>query len=247
MSRPLRTGRRPGSGRQTKVARPPTESSTASRRCRPTRGVGYRPPERGDLRSVQGDAPRRGDDLLQPGIPRSHRGRRGRSEEDIASTGAQTWTEDKTLLEIVPGQCYALRATCRRAEIDLRRRDSVSGRHLAQRHPLPTMRHAAFTLDHGAHSCVAIVRHTPEVDAYYSGSGLRQQGELGPRHAHTSVREELIGESNAAGVDDLRPRWARSIRIWVCPPAKLAASWPPIILVQADILGLRYHGDVVLP
>ena len=28
-------------------------------------------------------------------------------EEDIASTGAHTWTEDKTLLEIVPGQCYA--------------------------------------------------------------------------------------------------------------------------------------------
>jgi hypothetical protein len=28
-------------------------------------------------------------------------------EDDIASTGAQTWTEDKTLLEIVPGQCYA--------------------------------------------------------------------------------------------------------------------------------------------
>jgi hypothetical protein len=29
------------------------------------------------------------------------------SDEDIARTGAQTWTEDGTLLEIVPGQCYA--------------------------------------------------------------------------------------------------------------------------------------------
>ena len=30
----------------------------------------------------------------------------GVSEEDIARTGAQTWTGDTTLLEIIPGQCY---------------------------------------------------------------------------------------------------------------------------------------------
>ena len=29
------------------------------------------------------------------------------SDEDIARTGAQTWTGDRTLLEIVPEQCYA--------------------------------------------------------------------------------------------------------------------------------------------
>jgi hypothetical protein len=28
-------------------------------------------------------------------------------EDDIARTGAQTWTGDSTLLEIIPGQCYA--------------------------------------------------------------------------------------------------------------------------------------------
>ena len=28
------------------------------------------------------------------------------SEEDVARTGAQTWTGDATLLEIIPGQCY---------------------------------------------------------------------------------------------------------------------------------------------
>jgi hypothetical protein len=28
-------------------------------------------------------------------------------DEDIARTGAQTWTGDTTLLEIIPGQCYA--------------------------------------------------------------------------------------------------------------------------------------------
>jgi hypothetical protein len=28
-------------------------------------------------------------------------------DEDFARTGAQTWTEDSTLLEIIPGQCYA--------------------------------------------------------------------------------------------------------------------------------------------
>jgi hypothetical protein len=29
------------------------------------------------------------------------------SEEDIAKLDAQAWTEDSTLLEIIPGQCYA--------------------------------------------------------------------------------------------------------------------------------------------
>jgi hypothetical protein len=29
------------------------------------------------------------------------------SEEDVTRTGAQAWTEDATLLEIIPGQCYA--------------------------------------------------------------------------------------------------------------------------------------------
>ena len=29
------------------------------------------------------------------------------AEEDFARTGAQTWTDDTTLLEIIPGQCYA--------------------------------------------------------------------------------------------------------------------------------------------
>jgi hypothetical protein len=29
------------------------------------------------------------------------------SEEDVARTGAQSWTGDATLLEIIPGQCYA--------------------------------------------------------------------------------------------------------------------------------------------
>jgi hypothetical protein len=29
------------------------------------------------------------------------------SDEDVARTGAQTWTGDRTLLEIVPEQCYA--------------------------------------------------------------------------------------------------------------------------------------------
>ncbi len=29
------------------------------------------------------------------------------SDEDVARTGAQTWTGDTTLLELVPGQCYA--------------------------------------------------------------------------------------------------------------------------------------------
>ena len=29
------------------------------------------------------------------------------SDEDITRTGAQSWTEDSTLLEIIPGQCYA--------------------------------------------------------------------------------------------------------------------------------------------
>ena len=29
------------------------------------------------------------------------------SGEDVARTGAQTWTGDTTLLEIIPGQCYA--------------------------------------------------------------------------------------------------------------------------------------------
>jgi hypothetical protein len=31
----------------------------------------------------------------------------GIAEEDITRTGAQTWTGDRTLLEIIPGQCYA--------------------------------------------------------------------------------------------------------------------------------------------
>ena len=29
------------------------------------------------------------------------------ADEDVARTGAQAWTEDSTLLEIIPGQCYA--------------------------------------------------------------------------------------------------------------------------------------------
>jgi hypothetical protein len=29
------------------------------------------------------------------------------SDEDVARTGAQTWTGDTTLLETIPGQCYA--------------------------------------------------------------------------------------------------------------------------------------------
>ena len=29
------------------------------------------------------------------------------SDEDIAGTGVQAWTGDSTLLEIIPGQCYA--------------------------------------------------------------------------------------------------------------------------------------------
>lgn len=29
------------------------------------------------------------------------------SDEDITRTGAQAWTEDSTLLQIIPGQCYA--------------------------------------------------------------------------------------------------------------------------------------------
>ncbi len=29
------------------------------------------------------------------------------SDEDVARTGAQSWTGDTTLLEIIPGQCYA--------------------------------------------------------------------------------------------------------------------------------------------
>ena len=29
------------------------------------------------------------------------------SDEDIARTDAQTWTGDTTVLEIIPGQCYA--------------------------------------------------------------------------------------------------------------------------------------------
>jgi hypothetical protein len=29
------------------------------------------------------------------------------AEEDFARTGAQSWTDDSTLLEVVPGQCYA--------------------------------------------------------------------------------------------------------------------------------------------
>jgi len=31
----------------------------------------------------------------------------GVSDEDFASSGAQTWTGDRTLLEIIPEQCYA--------------------------------------------------------------------------------------------------------------------------------------------
>jgi hypothetical protein len=31
----------------------------------------------------------------------------GVSDEDFVRTGAQAWTDDTTLLEIVPGQCYA--------------------------------------------------------------------------------------------------------------------------------------------
>ena len=29
------------------------------------------------------------------------------SDEDITRTGAQTWTDNSTLLEVIPGQCYA--------------------------------------------------------------------------------------------------------------------------------------------
>jgi hypothetical protein len=29
------------------------------------------------------------------------------ADDDLATTGAQTWTGDATLLEIIPGQCYA--------------------------------------------------------------------------------------------------------------------------------------------
>jgi hypothetical protein len=29
------------------------------------------------------------------------------SDEDFARSGAQTWTGDRTLLEVVPEQCYA--------------------------------------------------------------------------------------------------------------------------------------------
>ncbi len=29
------------------------------------------------------------------------------SDQDVARSGAQTWTGDRTLLEIIPGQCYA--------------------------------------------------------------------------------------------------------------------------------------------
>jgi hypothetical protein len=61
-----------------------------------------------------------------------------------------------------------------------------------------------LALDHGAHGCVAIVRHTPEVDAHRYGVCLRQKGELGPRrHVDAPVREELVSEPDAAEVDDL--------------------------------------------
>src|SRR5215216_1915858 len=64
------------------------------------------------------------------------------------------------------------------------------------------MRHLA--LDHAAHGRLAIVRQTPEVDAYRSGVCLRQDGKLGPRrHAYAPVGEELIGETDAPRVDDL--------------------------------------------
>ena len=49
-------------------------------------------------------------------IRRPSSGRRAVPEEDIASTGAQTWTEDKTLLGNRSRPVLrTLRATCRRA------------------------------------------------------------------------------------------------------------------------------------